>query len=66
MWSVKAVYPQGSHFVFNTNGEQLRFSTESEARAVAEDLTAENRRFVEVKGWNPNPQTSYLAVEDHI
>lgn len=66
MWTVKAVYPQGSHFIFTKSGEQLRFTSESDARAAAEDLTAENRRFVESKGWNPNPQTVYMAVEDHI
>ena len=66
MWTVKAIYPQGSHAVFNGNGEQLRFPTEDQARSAAEDLTAENRRFAESKGWNPNPQTVYMAVEDHL
>lgn len=66
MWAVKAVYPHGSHFIFHKNGEQARFPTQDEAKAFAEQLTAENRRFHEQKGWNPNPITLFMAVEDHL
>jgi ribosomal protein L24E len=65
-WCVKAVYPHGSHYVFNRDGQTLRFKTQQEAKVAAEDIAAENRRFTESKGWNPNPNVSYLAVEEHL
>lgn len=65
-WCVKAVYAHGSHFIFGKDGNILRFNTQEEAKAAAEEVTAENRRFAESKGWNPNPGVSYLAVKEHI
>lgn len=65
MWCVKAIYPHGSHFVFAKDGMMLRFKTLQEAKNAAEELIAENRRFAETKGCDPNPNISYLAVEEY-
>jgi hypothetical protein len=65
-WCVKAVYPHGSHYLFDRTGQQLRFATEQEAKIAVEDITAENRKFAQDKGWNPNPHVAYLAVEEHL
>lgn len=63
-WCVKAIYPHGSHFVFNKNGERIRFSTQQEAKVAAEDLAAENRRLSE--GKDKSASTSYIVVEEHL
>lgn len=63
-WCVKAVYAHGSHFVFDRNGQRLRYGTEQEAKVAAEDLTADNRRFNE--GKEKNGVTSYIVVEEHL
>lgn len=65
-WCVKAIYPHGSHFIFAKDGMMLRFKTQQEAKNAAEELTAEKRRFAEAKGWDPNPETSYIAVEEYV
>lgn len=63
-WCVKAIYPHGSHFVFNKSGERIRFSTQQEAKVAAEDLTAENRRLNETS--EKVNITSYIVVEEHL
>lgn len=63
-WCVKAIYPHGSHFVFNKNGERIRFNTQQEAKVAAEDLTAENRRLNETN--EKVNITSYIVVEEHL
>lgn len=65
MFFVKATYPHGGHAVSNESGP-IFFKTREEAHVFAEQLTAENKTFVKKYEWNPNPQTTYIVVEDHV
>jgi hypothetical protein len=65
MYVIKAIYPHGGHTIANENGP-LSFSTKEEAHTFAEQLTAENRTFLKKYEWNPNPQTTYIVVEDYL